>query len=187
MLLVAALCVKAWCCRFEYGGKDLITLAITDIGDFTRKLLIQNVFDQFYVLEGEVSTFAAFTIDGELNEDYYSSDETELLQDRKWSLWSEIKPVAFLLMKGKKLPVSFKFVLQLSDHNTDWLLGKYHLEHLKEQVSGLYLNIRYQDKKLICVTGLSYKTFVMDKTLEHVWDDTAAQFMKQNGITVEKV
>ena len=67
-LLVAALCVKAWCCRFEYGGKDLITLAITDIGDFTRKLLIQNVFDQFYVLEGEVSTFAAFTIDGELNE-----------------------------------------------------------------------------------------------------------------------
>lgn len=186
-LLVAALCVKAWCCRFEYGGKDLITLAITDIGDFTRKLLIQNVFDQFYVLEGEVSTFAAFTIDGELNEDYYSSDETELLQDRKWSLWSEIKPVAFLLMKGKKLPVSFKFVLQLSDHNTDWLLDKYHLEHLKEQLSGLYLNIRYQDKKLICVTGLSYKTFVMDKTLEHVWDDTAAQFMKQNGITVEKV
>lgn len=95
--------------------------------------------------------------------------------------------MAFLLMKGKKLPVSFKFVLQLSDHNTDWLLGKYHLEHLKEQLSGLYLNIRYQDKKLICVTGLSYKTFVMDKTLEHVWDDTAAQFMKQNGITVEKV
>ena len=45
----------------------------------------------------------------------------------------------------------------------------------------------YQDKKLVCVTGLSYKTFVMDKTLEHVWDDTAAQFMKQNGITVEKV
>lgn len=89
-LLVAALCVKAWCCRFEYGGKDLITFAITDIGDFTRKLLIQNVFDQFYVLEGEVSTFAAFTIDGKLNEDYYSSDETELLQDRKWSLWSEI-------------------------------------------------------------------------------------------------
>ena len=107
MLLVAALCVKAWCCRFEYGGKDLITFAITDIGDFTRKLLIQNVFDQFYVLEGEVSTFAAFSIDGKLNGDYYSSDETELLQDRKWSLWSEIKPVAFLLMKGKKLPVSF--------------------------------------------------------------------------------
>ena len=66
----------------------MITFAITDIGDFTRKLLIQNVFDQFYVLEGEVSTFAAFSIDGKLNGDYYSSDETELLQDRKWSLWS---------------------------------------------------------------------------------------------------
>ena len=142
-----------------------------------------------------VSTFAAFTIDGELNEDYYSSDETELLQDRKWSLWSEIKPVAFLLMKGKKLPVSFKFVLQLSDHNTDWLLGKYHLEHLKEQLSGLYLNIRYQDKKLVHNAQLKsgetrdYEVPYPFKVSvgNHVWDDTAAQFMKQNGITVEKV
>ena len=165
----------------------MITFEITDIGDFTRKLLIQNVFDQFYVLEGEVATFGTFSIDGELNADYYGSDEAELLQGRKWSLWSEIKPVAFLLMKGKKLPVSFKFVLQLSNQNTDWLLGKYHLEHLKEQLSGLYLNIRYQDKKLTCVTGLSYKTFVMDRTLEHVWDDTAARFMKQNGIMTEKL
>ncbi len=80
----------------------MITFAITDIGDFTRKLLIQNVFDQFYVLEGEVSTFAAFTIDGKLNEDYYSSDETEFLQDRKWSLWSEIKPVAFFADEGEE-------------------------------------------------------------------------------------
>ena len=169
------------------GENNLITLEITDIGDFTRKLLIQNVFDQFYLLEGEVATFGTFSMDGELNEAYYGSDETEVLQGRRWSLWSEVKPVAFLLMKGKKLPVSFKFVLQLSDANTEWLLGKFHLEELKEQLSGLYLNIRYQDKKLLCVTGLSYKTFVMDKTLEHVWDDTAIQFMKQNSITVTKI
>lgn len=162
----------------------MIALEVTDIGDFMKKFLIQNVFDQFYLLEGEVATFGTFRIEGELNGGWFTSDETEMLQNRRWSLWSEVKPMAFLLMKGKKLPVSFRFVLQLSDANTDWLLKKYHLEYLKEQLSGLYLNIRYQEKKLVCITGLSFKTFVMDKTLEHLWDDTARQFMRQNGISV---
>ena len=162
----------------------MIALEITDIGDFMKKFLIQNVFDQFYLLEGEVATFSTFRMEGRLNDVWYMSDETELLQNRQWSMWSDMKPVAFLLMKGKKLPVSFRFVLQLSDTNTDWLLNKYHMEDLKEQIGGLYLNIRYQDKKLVCVTGLSFKTFVMDKTLEHLWDDTARQFMKQSGISV---
>lgn len=162
----------------------MIALEVTDIGDFMKKFLIQNVFDQFYLLEGEVATFGTFRMEGELNDVWYTSDETEMLQNRRWSLWSEVKPVAFLLMKGKKLPVSFRFVLQLSDANTDWLLNKYHLAGLKDQLGGLYLNIRYQEKKLVCITGLSYKTFVMDKTLDHLWDDTARQFMKQNGISV---
>lgn len=162
----------------------MIALEVTDVGDFMKKFLIQNVFDQFYLLEGEVATSATFSIEGKLNDAYYTSDETEVLQGRRWSLWSEMKPIAFLLMKGKKLPVSFRFVLQLSDVNTDWLLKKYHLEALREQLSGLYLNIRYQEHKLTCITGLSYKTFIMDKTLEHLWDETAVQFMKQNGIEV---
>lgn len=162
----------------------MIALEVTDIGDFMKKFLIQNVFDQFYLLEGEVATFSTFRIEGGLNDGWYTSDETDILQNRKWSLWSEVKPVAFLLMKGKKLPVSFRFVLQLSDANTEWLLNKYHLEMLKDQLSGLYLNIRYQERKLVCVTGLSYKTFVMNRTLDHLWDDTARQFMKQNGISV---
>jgi hypothetical protein len=160
----------------------VVALSIADTKDFMQKLLIQKVFDQFYLLEGEVSTFASFKIEGELKEDYYTSDETEILEGRKYALWSEVKPVAFQLMKGKKLPVHFRFILQLSDSNTEWLLKKYHLEHLKDHLKGLYLNIRYQDQKLICVTGLSYQTFVMDKTLEHVWDETAQQFMKQNEI-----
>lgn len=163
----------------------MIALSIADTKDFMQKLLIQKVFDQFYLLEGEVATFASFKIDGELNEAYYTSDETEILEGRKYSRWSEVKPVAFQLIKGKKLPVHFRFVLQLSAENTNWLLEKYHLEHLKEQLTGLYLNIRYQEQKLVCVTGLSYRTFVMDKTLERLWDETARQFMKQNSIVTE--
>lgn len=163
----------------------MIALAITDIRDFTQKLLIQKVFDQFLFREGEVETFAAFRFEGELNEAYYTSDELEILGERRFCLWSEVKPHIFQLIKGRKLPVSFRFVLQLSEENTDWLLKKHHLEHLKEQLAGLYLNIRYQDQKLVCITGLSYKTFIMDKTLERLWDETTQQYMKQNDIIVE--
>lgn len=165
----------------------MIALTIDGVGDFMQKLLIQKVFDRFYLLEGEVTTFAAFQIDGALNDAWYTSDEQELLNGRRLSLWSEVKPFVFQIIKGRKQPVSFRFVLQLSDENTDWLLNKYHLEHLKEQLAGLYLNIRYQEKKLTCVTGLSYTTFVMDKTLERLWDDTAKQFMRQNDIIAEIV
>ena len=80
--------------------------------------------------------------------------------------------------------MSLGFVLQLSVAYSVWLLFKYHVAGLKVLLGGLYLNIRYQEKKLVCFTGLSYKTFVMDKTLDHLWDDTARQFMRQNGISV---
>lgn len=163
----------------------MIALNIADTKDFMQKLLIQKVFDQFYLLEGEVATFASFKIDGELNSAWYTSDETEILEGRQYSRWAEVKPVIFQLMKGRKLPVHFRFVLQLSEANTEWLLNKYHLESVKEQLTGLYLNIRYQGQKLVCVTGLSYRTFVMDKTLERLWDETARQFMKQNHIVTE--
>ena len=49
------------------------------------------------------------------------------------------------------------------------------------------MNITYDHQKLLCTSGVSYKTFIMDKTLEQCWDDTVCQYFKQNHITVEPV
>ena len=49
------------------------------------------------------------------------------------------------------------------------------------------MNITYDHQKLVCTSGVSYKTFVMDKTLEQCWDDTVCQYFKQNHITVERM
>ena len=157
---------------------------IEEIADFMNKLLIGQAFDKFLFLKGDVETYATFSLDGKLNETYYGSDELAALDGRKMALWSQIKPVVHLLMKGKKLPVQFSFVLQLSAANTSWLLGKYHLEQYEDQLQGLYLNIRYKDKLLYCTTGLSYNTFVPDRTLENVWDETAGQYLKQQGCVI---
>ena len=163
----------------------MIALTISSVRDFMSKLLTGTTFDRFYLLEAEVLTMGTFRIEGELNGDYYTSDEKEVLGARRYCLWSEVKPVIYQIMRGKKLPVSFRLVLALSDENTAWLLKKHHLDHLGDQLKGLYLNVRFQGNKLTCITGLSYNTFVMDKTLEHIWDDTARQYLRQSGIETE--
>ncbi|MFR7476838.1 DUF5721 family protein, partial [Frisingicoccus sp.] len=90
-------------------------------------------------------------------------------------------------IKGHKLPVRFRLVFQLSDENTRWLLDKHHLPVNPEDIGGLFMNITYDHQKLVCTSGVSYKTFVMDKTLEQCWDDTVCQYFKQNHITVERM
>ncbi len=51
-----------------------------------------------------------------------------------------------------------------------------------EQIQGLYLNIRYEDGALYCVTGTSLHLFTMDKTLENEWDKAVAKFMRSHEI-----
>lgn len=160
----------------------MIALVIDDTKGFVNKLLIQNTFDKFYIGESTIRTFTDFKLGGSLNEGFYASDEIEVLEGRQMCLWSEIKPFAYDIIKGRRLPLSFFFVFQLSNENTKWLLEKNQLPFSMEQVGGLYINVRYEKGLLQCVTGISMKTFVMDKTLEHIWDDTVKQFFKQNQI-----
>ncbi len=152
-----------------------------------NQLLLRETFDKFLFLKGEIATFATFQMDGKLNDAYYGSDETDLLSGRTLALWSQIRPVAHQLIRGKKLPLQFSFVLQLSGENTAWLLEKYHLQQYASQLQGLYLNIRYREKTLICTTGLSYDTFVPDRKLENLWDETAGLFLKQHGIVITEI
>ena len=44
------------------------------------------------------------------------------------------------------------------------------------QIQGMYLNIRYEDGALYCITGLSLGFFTLDKTLEDLWDRSAEEF-----------
>ena len=165
----------------------MVGLSILDIKTFMARILTGTMFDKFYLTDGEIETFTDFHLGGYLNRPYFDSEEWEGLGGREWCLWSEVKPFAFQLMKGHKLPVRFKLVFQLSDENTRWLIEKHHPPVKPEDVAGLFMNITYDHQKLTCTSGISYKTFIMDKTLEHIWDDTAGQYFKQNQIAVEKL
>ena len=160
----------------------MIGLSIQDIKNFMAGMLTGNMFDKFYLCGGEIQTFTEFHLGGYLNRPYFDSEEWENLEGRKLCLWSEMKPFAFQLILGHKLPVRFKFVFQLSRENTVWLLEKHRLPVREEDIGGLFMNITYEHQKLVCTSGVSYKTFIMDKTLEQCWDETVCQYFKQNHI-----
>ena len=44
----------------------MISFQIQDIKDFMSRLLLSPAFDAFLVVEGSVTTFSAFVIDGRL-------------------------------------------------------------------------------------------------------------------------
>lgn len=163
----------------------MIGLSVVDIKNFMAGILTGNMFDKFYLRDGEIQTFTEFRFGGNLNRSYFDSEEWDALEGRELCLWSEIRPFAFQLIKGHKLPVRFKLVFQLSDENTRWLLEKYKPPVKWEDIGGLFMNITYDRQKVICTSGISYKTFVMDKTLEQFWDDTVCQYFKQNHIAYE--
>lgn len=165
----------------------MIALSVVDVKDFMSKVLIKNTFDKFYICDGEVETFTSFRFGGRLNTGFYSGEEQETLNGREYPFWSEVKPFAYQLIRGKKLPQSFKLVFQLSAENLEWLLSHNRIGASLQDIGGLYLNVKYEKKSVTLISGTSFKTFVMDRRLEQLWDATVFQFMKQNGIVVEKI
>lgn len=164
----------------------MIALKIDDIRQFTSKLFVGEVFDRFLVKEASIVTFNSFTIDGRVRQGYYTEEEVEEGKIEELSFWKVVKPFCFSLIKGKKLPGSFRIVLQLDKTAVSQFLQTHQLSMEAESVNGLYINIRYEEGKLYCITGTSVTFFTMDKTLENVWDEKVKEFLKYHQIVFEE-
>lgn len=163
----------------------MVSFKVVDVKGFMSSLLVHNTFDNFFLSEFEITTFNQFHISGKLVTEYYSSEELELLGGRRYSTWSEIKPVAYSLVKGQKQPLFIKIVFRLSDANVDKIRTRSGITLDKEEIDGLFLNVRYEKGILHLVTGTSIRTFTMDKTIEQLWDENVKSFLKRQEIPVE--
>ena len=102
----------------------MLALKITDQKNFTNKLFLGDTFDLFWLNQAEIITSNVFSIDGKLQTDFFDNDEQEFLASshRTFSLWKEVKPFCYSVIRGKKAPLSFKIVLQFSPNKTAALL-----------------------------------------------------------------
>lgn len=165
----------------------MIALQVQDIKNFMSKLLIGNDFDAFWLSEATITTSTTYTIDGLLHPDFFDTQEAEIIKNerREYALWKDIKPFCFSIMKGKKTPLHFKIVFMLSKKNTEKLLFGNHVPLTLNDIFGLFVNFQYDGTHLTCTTGTSVKTFTLDKTLDHVWDELIQKFFKQQQIPYE--
>ena len=156
----------------------MIALKAEDVKSFTTKLFVREDFDAFLVKEVNITTYNSFSIDGHVKQGYYTEEEREENNIEEFSTWKTLRPFCFSLIKGKKLPGSFRIVLQM----TDRFAARTGAGIDGNQIVGLYLNIRYDNGEMYCITGTSLNFFTMDKTLDLEWDKAVKQFLQSHEI-----
>ena len=164
----------------------MISLNMIEVKAFMSKLLAGSTFDTFLLRELELQTFTGFTINGQLNEAFFSKEELELREEQKAITWGEVRQIAFAMIKGSKTPLSLKIVFQLPKVQCEALLNSLGGRIRYEEVGGLYLNIRFEKGELRVITGTAIITFTLDKTLEQEWDLRVKDILKELGILFEE-
>lgn len=163
------------------------SLRITAVGNFMKKLLSSDCFDMFLMSSAVLNMASGWTADGHLNKDFYTKEEWEDPEIRPYDLieWAQMRPVFHELIRGKKAPASFTFVLQLKPDLAKELPDHYHVESSGGFVDALVLTIRYEHSTLTCLSGISMKTFTTDKTVPELWDRYILEFMNRRDISYE--
>lgn len=167
---------------------NMIALSLPDTRTITAHLFLKETFDRFCLIEGEITTFNTFHIDGHIHRDFFDTDETAEdtgSEPPAYSRWSSLREHCLNLIRGKRTPLGFRFVFSLSPENIARVTGQSGSAVRPENVQGLYLNFHFDGTSLTCVTGTSFRIFTMDKSLEHIWDEMAQKFFRQHQIPFE--
>ncbi len=149
----------------------MIALKLTEIGTFINKLLKDGMCDHFLLQEAVITQAATYTIDGSFHPDYYEPEELDTLhlQDLSYLPFSLLRPSCLKIMQGKKKPLFFKFVFLLSPKNQEKTITRSGTDFTSKDISGMYVHFTYKNEVLTCTTGISYRLFSLDKSLEQEW------------------
>lgn len=149
------------------------------------QLLTTDTFDSFLLAEATVKTAHFYEIDGHVNKDFYSKEEQETDLPYEFATWSEMRPLLLDLIKGKRTPLYFKFVLHLKPEYVSKTLATEDCSVPAEQIKALILTIKYDGSHTTLTSGTSYHTFLMSKEPEGIWDKALTRFLSQKGINFE--
>lgn len=167
----------------------MIALDISSIKDFMHKLLCTDTFDHFLLKEATIQTGITWNLEGELNNDFYSSEELDELGLTELSFlpFGQVRAQCFGLIKGKRTPSYFKFVFLLSPENLSRTLQRTHSAFTPEDITGMFINLKFQYGKLLLTTGISYRIFSVNKSLEQEWDSLVKRFLLNHEISFEEL
>ena len=167
----------------------MLAIRIKDIKTFMGKLLNADAFDSFLLEEAEIRTYNSFIIEGRQNRDFYTKEELEdpEMFPYEYSQWKDMRGNCFQLIKGKKVPSFMKITLHKKPEDAYTLLEEAGEMQLSQTLKALVITIKYDPSGLLVTTGTSFSTFVMEKTLDILWDNAFRKFLTQTGIDFEEV
>ena len=126
----------------------MVMIEIENIKKFMAGFLGGNLFDDFLMSEGKLSMNISYEFDGKILKEFYDTEEWKEMKQYPYVTWEEEKEKIF----------------------SPEFLAKYNLAVREDEIAGLFINILYDRQGLKCTSGVSRKTFVLDKTLEEAWD-----------------
>lgn len=164
----------------------MTALQINDIKTFMNAMLKGTLFDNFLLKEASITHNITWTIDGAINKACISNEDMQAFDPESsgYVRFSAVKPVCFDIIKGKTTPAFFKFVFMLSPKNKEKTIASSGSNYKNDDISAMSINVIYKNDILICTTGISYRVFSRDKTLENEWDRMAGVFLRQNKISI---
>lgn len=167
----------------------MIALQLSEIRVFMNKLLCTEIFDNFLLQEASIHGNISYNIEGAIHTDFYSEDELaeEHLTGLSFIPYGKVRTQCFDLIKGKRTPSFFKFVLLLSPENLAKTLQQSGSSFTPSDISAAYLNLKFQNNQLVLTTGISYRIFTTDKSFDYEWDNLIKRFLKSHAIAFEEL
>ncbi len=164
------------------NGGRMLNIDISDTKGFVRKLLMDEVFDNFLLVEANVKSNVSYHISGRINKDFFDNDELSEMVSEDYICWKTTRGHIYNVIKGNKLPLSFKLVFILSKPNINHIIEKNNLPFSTDDIANLTLNIYFDGKSITATTITSLRSFSTDKTLEMLWDNSVKAFFKHYEI-----
>ena len=166
-------------CEGYIRRSKMIAVEIENIKRFMAGFLAGDLFDDFLMNEGKLSMDIAYEFNGKVLKEFYDTEEWEEYGIYPYIPWEREKARMFGLIKGKKTPLSFQFVMMLKPEKVEKFLEKYNLAAGQDEIAGLFINLLYDRKSLKCTSGVSRRSFTMDRGLEEYWDVEVKERLKE--------
>ncbi len=152
--------------------------------EFMNRLLRSDLFDHFLCAEATIDGAVSYQIDGHINRDFFDEDEAEALfaDGSMYMPYSYLRPILLTMIRGTHTPLFLKLVLMLSPKNAANTIRCSGTSLTTDDINGIFFNLTYRNGQTILTTGVSYRTFTMDRSFDLSWDTFAARFLASHDL-----
>lgn len=163
----------------------MLSVQIENVKQLTELLFTGDTFDRFETMSFQLKNDFSLELNGKRNIPT-PAEKAEQTESAANSLspyipWKEIRPVALKAISGKQTPEYFKVVLLTDEKSTGYIREK--SGFTDGEISSFMMNITYKNKVIQITSGVSYKSFTLDKAAEIYWDKTLRSFLTDKSVS----